>query len=130
MEAKTARIRHHTSPLSGECVLLLRHWATPQDFASLEDRDCIAEDEVYGTRDDARCVELSVRQRVKCVLVTFEATRIEDRVVGAHSECHCLVPARPCRVTEGYLSRDEIRTGYSYNKCQKPLIRLMRLVHT
>ena len=61
MEAEPARVRGHASALGGERVLLLRHRAAPRDFASLEDRDRIAEDEIHGARDDARRVELPVR---------------------------------------------------------------------
>jgi hypothetical protein len=88
------------SALRRHGVLLVVHGLPHDDQRVLDNRGGVAEDEVYGSRNHAVAVELSVGMHVQRVLVTIHSTVEEGRHVGLDVESHRLVSFRSSSVLE------------------------------
>lgn len=88
------------SSLGCHYVHLPDHWPPCVDHAILEYDCCVPEYEIYSAIDVAISVKLSLGVGVESVLVTFEATTVEDGEVRAGTKGYGLVVLRTGSVAE------------------------------
>lgn len=78
--------------------------AAKDQAANLENRGCVAEDEVDGAVDVAFSVELTKCLGVEGVLVPCYAASVDNGTVGSDVQCHCLFALWSCVVVETDIS--------------------------
>ena len=101
--------------LCGDDAFLVFHWLSDLEGAVLEDRSCIAEDEIDCAGYGAISVELSHGVGVKCVLVAIHGASVEDRHVTSDPQGYCLMFASTGTVLETHVDGSE---EISFNSCE------------